>query len=115
MTREIWSPQGKPSSVFFVLDKLLEPIDHAQFAAVCKEWSYLAKVYNPLYEQPNHVKTPVEKILDSYKQHDCETALQITMRLHPNRKCADDGRGEDECTDYHHYRDILKSFCAIEV
>ncbi|VVA26871.1 PREDICTED: F-box [Prunus dulcis] len=108
---------GKPSSMFFVLDKLLEPIDHARFAAVCKEWSCLAEVYNEepynpevivekypdeatvipggLRDRPNHVKTPLEKILDSYRQHDL-----CTMRLHPNRKCADDGReskfGEEE-------------------
>ncbi|CAB4269083.1 unnamed protein product [Prunus armeniaca] len=28
---------------FFVLDKLLEPIDHARFAAVCKERFVLQK------------------------------------------------------------------------
>ncbi|VVA35359.1 PREDICTED: F-box [Prunus dulcis] len=32
--------------VFLVLDKLMEPIDHVRFAAVCKEWSCLAKDYN---------------------------------------------------------------------
>ncbi|KAI5353391.1 hypothetical protein L3X38_006284 [Prunus dulcis] len=32
--------------VFFVLDKMLEPIDHVHFAAVCKEWRALAKDYN---------------------------------------------------------------------
>ncbi|VVA14624.1 PREDICTED: F-box [Prunus dulcis] len=39
---------GKSSStlVFFVLDKMLEPIDHVHFAAVCKEWRALAKDYN---------------------------------------------------------------------
>lgn len=32
--------------VFLVLDKMLEPIDHVHFAAVCKEWRALAKDYN---------------------------------------------------------------------
>ncbi|KAH0995613.1 hypothetical protein GBA52_019477 [Prunus armeniaca] len=32
--------------VFLVLDKLMEPIDHVRFAAVCKEWSCPAKDYN---------------------------------------------------------------------
>ncbi|CAB4295263.1 unnamed protein product [Prunus armeniaca] len=27
-----------PMLVFFILDKLLEPIDHVGFAAVCKQW-----------------------------------------------------------------------------
>ncbi|KAM1102730.1 hypothetical protein PS1_011496 [Malus domestica] len=31
---------------FLILDNLLEPIDHVRFAAVCKEWCYLSKVYN---------------------------------------------------------------------
>ncbi|KAL6291945.1 hypothetical protein ACE6H2_000087 [Prunus campanulata] len=32
--------------LFLVLDRLLEPIDHIRFAAVCKEWCVLAKEYN---------------------------------------------------------------------
>nr|XP_028947443.1 F-box protein At2g26160-like [Malus domestica] len=32
--------------IFLILDNLLEPIDHVRFAAVCKEWCYLSKVYN---------------------------------------------------------------------
>lgn len=32
--------------VFHILDKLLEPIDHFCFAAVCKEWRCVAKDYN---------------------------------------------------------------------
>lgn len=32
--------------VFHILDKLLEPIDHFCFAAVCEEWRCVAKDYN---------------------------------------------------------------------
>ncbi|KAL6224127.1 hypothetical protein ACLB2K_002983 [Fragaria x ananassa] len=32
--------------VFFILDKMLEAIDHARFAVVCKEWQSLAEHYN---------------------------------------------------------------------
>ncbi|XP_040370180.1 uncharacterized protein LOC121051604 [Rosa chinensis] len=35
-----------PDIVLLILDKLLEPIDHARFAVVCKEWQSLAKQYN---------------------------------------------------------------------
>ncbi|KAL6289617.1 hypothetical protein ACE6H2_007127 [Prunus campanulata] len=40
------------------------------------------------------------------------------MRLHRNHKCADDGheyKSNDECIDYHRYRNKLKRWCAIEV
>ncbi|XP_004298372.1 PREDICTED: uncharacterized protein LOC101311567 [Fragaria vesca subsp. vesca] len=32
--------------VYLLLDKLLEPIDHVRFAAVCKEWRAVSKDYN---------------------------------------------------------------------
>nr|XP_011459570.1 PREDICTED: uncharacterized protein LOC101310837 isoform X2 [Fragaria vesca subsp. vesca] len=32
--------------VFLILDKMLEAIDHARFAVVCKEWQSLAEQYN---------------------------------------------------------------------
>ncbi|XP_004298371.1 PREDICTED: uncharacterized protein LOC101311275 [Fragaria vesca subsp. vesca] len=34
------------SLVHLLLDKLLEPIDHVRFAAVCKEWRAVSKDYN---------------------------------------------------------------------
>ncbi|XP_021803102.1 putative F-box protein At1g65770 isoform X1 [Prunus avium] len=35
-----------PVLVFLILDKLLEPIDHVHFAAVCKQWRSMSKLYN---------------------------------------------------------------------
>ncbi|KAI5344289.1 hypothetical protein L3X38_012166 [Prunus dulcis] len=67
---------GKPSSMFFVLDKLFEPIDHARFAAVCKEWSCLAEVYN---EEPYNPEVIVEK----YPADDGrELFVQLTIHIH---------------------------------
>ncbi|CAB4286374.1 unnamed protein product [Prunus armeniaca] len=35
-----------PVLVFLILDNLLEPIDHVRFAAVCKQWRSMSKLYN---------------------------------------------------------------------
>ncbi|KAM1002246.1 hypothetical protein ACFX15_002623 [Malus domestica] len=35
-----------PALIFLILDKLPEPIDHVRFAAVCKDWRSLSKLYN---------------------------------------------------------------------
>ncbi|KAB2603455.1 F-box protein [Pyrus ussuriensis x Pyrus communis] len=32
--------------IFLILDRLPKPIDHVRFAAVCKEWRSLSKLYN---------------------------------------------------------------------
>lgn len=35
-----------PALIFLILDRLPEPIEHVRFAAVCREWRSLSKLYN---------------------------------------------------------------------
>ncbi|XP_034203859.1 F-box protein At2g26160-like [Prunus dulcis] len=61
--------------VFLVLDKLMELIDHVRFAAVCKEWSCLAKDYNRSTQRWSPmlmIPTQLAKSIQTLVYSDCE-------------------------------------------
>ncbi|KAL6221914.1 hypothetical protein ACLB2K_005306 [Fragaria x ananassa] len=66
-----------PSDILLlILDKLLEPIDHARFAVVSKEWQSLAKEYNCETKPWLRVLTPMLLIpTHSHGSHDPTTML----------------------------------------
>ncbi|XP_008222388.1 PREDICTED: putative F-box protein At1g65770 [Prunus mume] len=47
-----------PVLVFLILDNLLEPIDHVCFAAVCKQWRSMSKLYNQATQRWRNKQLP---------------------------------------------------------